>query len=318
MSRVAVPATNAPAVEPRTLAGTIADWLVLVRPRVAVFVVFAAFVGALVASGPGTPWAPPLVAALLVGCTAAAASMFNQVLERDTDALMERTADRPLVTGRLRQRDVLLVAAGLTAVGVGGLATSFGLLVALLALSTLAAYALVYTPLKRVSSLNTLVGAIPGAAPPLLGYAAIAGASGSGSEPTLGPWAWALFGIQFAWQFPHFLAIAWLYRADYARAGLKMLPALPGTEGVTGRQSLAYALVLLAISVLPAVRGMAGPVYTAGALVLGALYVAASAAFALRESRERARAVLLVSLVYLPLVLSLVLLDPLVRATSAS
>ena len=296
--RVAAAATGAAERSP-------ADWLTLVRPRVAVFVVFGAFVGGLLATGPGTAALPVAVAAVFVGCTAAAASVFNQVIERDTDARMGRTADRPLPTGRLRVRDAIFFGAALAVVGVAGLALAFNLLAALLAVSTMASYTLVYTPLKRHSTFNTLVGAIPGAMPPMLGYAAIAG--------EVGPWAWALFGIQFAWQFPHFFAIAWLYRADYAKAGMRMLSAGPGEEGMAGRQALAYAVALLALSILPAANRMAGPVYAIAALALGLAYVVASAAFALRETRTRARAVLLVSLVYLPLILTFVLLDPVVR-----
>jgi protoheme IX farnesyltransferase len=235
--------------------------------------------------------------------------MFNQVLERDTDALMARTARRPLVTGRVRTRDAIFVAASLSAVGLVGLAARFNTLSALLGVATLAAYALVYTPLKRFSTLNTAVGAIPGAMPPLLGYAAIAGDVGS--------WGWYFFSVLFAWQFPHFLAIAWIYREDYARAGLKMLPAMPGTKGMAGRQAFLYSLALLPVSLLPALRGEAGALYVASALVLGLVYAAASLAFALRETRGRARAVVLVSLAYVPLLCSLTLLDPLVRSFGA-
>ena len=150
--------------------------------------------------------------------------------------------------------------------------------------------------------MNTVVGAIPGAAPPLIGYAAVAG--------EIDPWAWALFAVIFAWQFPHFMAIAWLYREDYARAELRMLPALPGSDGVAGRQAVLYGLALLPVSLLPALRGEAGSLYVVGALVLGVGYLASSVRFALREDRPRARGLLLASLVYLPLLLVLILVDP--------
>ena len=223
---------------------------------------------------------------------------------------MERTRERPLPAGRLRPRDAILFATVLAVVGVAGLAARFNALAGLFALSTLASYTLVYTPLKRLSTFNTVVGAIPGAMPPLIGFVAVAGRPEG--------WGWLLFGILFAWQFPHFMAIAWLYREDYARAGMRMLPSLPGHEGLAGRQALAFSLVLICVSLLPGVRGLAGPVYVAGALLLGLAYAGASAAFALRETRARARAVLLVSLFYLPLLFSLVLLDPVVRLAASS
>ncbi|MEM7310576.1 MAG: heme o synthase [Planctomycetota bacterium] len=289
---------------------TLASWLELMKPRIAVFVMLAAFTGALLAHGPDARLLACAEAALLVGFTAAAAGIFNQVLERDLDARMRRTQDRPLVTGRVRPRDAILLAALLATAGTAGLAVRFTTLAALLALATLLAYALVYTPLKRLSSFNTTIGAIPGAMPPLLGYVAVAG------EPGL--WGWALFAVIFVWQFPHFLAIAWMYREDYRRAGMKMLPALPGTEGQAGRQAFLYSLVLLPVSLLPAVRGEAGVVFAVGALLLGTAYAVCSALFAHRETQGRARAVLFVSLAYLPLLFSLVLFDPVVHRALSS
>lgn len=287
-----------------------ADAVVLLRMRVASFVVLAAFVGAVLAGGPQVVLAEAGLAAVLVGLTAGAASIYNQLLERDTDARMERTRERPLVTGRVQPRDAVLLGGALLVVGVAGLALRFGLLSALLALGTFTSYVLVYTPLKRTTTFNTVVGAIPGAMPPLLGYTALAGDAGA--------WGWCLFAVLFVWQFPHFLAIAWLYREDYARAGMQMLPALPGHEGVAARMGALYGLVLIPVSLLPAVRGMAGGVYVTAALVLGALYVGSSILFALRVDRKRARAVLWTSLVYLPLLFSAVLLDPAVRASALS
>ena len=280
------------------------EWLALLRPKVALLVLLTALVGALLALGRGVDATPAFEAALYVTLVTGCASVLNQVLERESDARMHRTMRRPLVTGRVDVGAALVFAVALGAAGTAGLALRFNLLSAVLVLATLVAYVGVYTPLKRVSTLNTVVGAIPGAAPPLLGYAAIAG--------EVGPWALALFAVIFAWQFPHFMAIAWLYREDYARAGHRMLPAVPGSDGVAGRQSVLYALALLPISLLPALRGDAGPLYVTGALLLGALYLAFSVRFALREDRPRARGLLLVSLVYLPLLFVLVLVDPMV------
>ena len=282
--------------------GWLADVLALVRPRISVFVLFAAFTGALLGAGPDAELARVLLAALFIGLVGASSSVFNQVLERDTDRLMPRTAGRPLAAERMSVRDAVLFGSVLGLVGVAGLALVFQTLAALLALSTLAIYVLVYTPLKRHTSLNTVVGAIPGAMPPLIGYVALAGRTG--------PWGWLLFAILFAWQFPHFFAIAWLYRDQYRRAGMVMLPCLPGASGLAGRQSLAYSLLLLPVSLLPGVRGEAGLVYTAAAFVLGLAYTTSSALFAWRETEVRARALLLTSLAYLPLLFAAVLFDP--------
>jgi protoheme IX farnesyltransferase len=284
-------------------------WSTLTKPRITAMVAFSAFVGGLLAVGSNANLARLAEASLWISCAAAASSIFNQLLERDTDARMLRTAARPLVTGRVRARDAIFVGAGLALVATAGLAMRFNTLSALLALATLAAYVLVYTPLKRVSSLNTTVGAIPGAMPPLLGFVAAAGSVQS--------WGWYLFAVVFAWQFPHFLAIAWIYREDYARAGLKMLPALPGTAGMAGRQALLYSLALLPVSLLPVLRGDAGWVYAVTALLCGVAYCVSAALFAWRESRATARALVVVSLVYLPALLSLTLMDPLVRALAA-
>ncbi len=279
--------------------GTLADFLELVKPKIGVFVFFAAFTGATLTGG---ELGQSFFAALSVLCVAASSCVFNQIIERDVDRLMQRTANRPLVTGRVDVRDAVLFASLLAIVGVTSLATAFHIESALLALGTLAAYALVYTPLKRATSLNTIVGAVPGAMPPLLGAVAISGAPGS--------WGWILFGVLFTWQFPHFLAIAWLYREDYARAGMQMLPALPGSRGVAGRQALLYSLVLLPLSLLPGVRGDAGLVYTAAVFFLGLGYVGASLAFARAETIRTARSVLLLSLIYLPAVFCAALFDP--------
>jgi protoheme IX farnesyltransferase len=280
------------------------DYLTLTKPRIASMVALSAFIGALLAAGPHADLGRVSLSALFVTLAAAAASALNQVLERDTDRLMRRTQDRPLPAGRIPVRNAILFGALLACASILGLSLVFNLLSALLALGTLFAYVAIYTPLKRFSTLNTVIGALPGAAPPLIGYAALAG--------SVGHWGWALFAIVFVWQFPHFMAIAWLHRADYARAGMKMLPAMPGCERVAARQALVYSLTLLPVVLLPGSWGDAGTVYSVGAFVLSLAYVAASARFALRPSEKSARTLLHASLVHLPLVLSLVLLDPVV------
>ena len=286
----------------------VADWLALLRPKIAAMVVLTAVIGGVLAGGVGA-LERALEAALYIALVTGAASVFNQVLERETDGLMERTRHRPLPAGRIGASEALAFGVVLGVAGVAGLLMIFGLLAAFLALATLCLYVIVYTPLKRISSLNTAVGAVPGAAPPLLGYVAVADQTG--------PWAWALFSILFAWQFPHFMAIAWLYREDYRRAGMRMIPALPNSEGVAGRQAVVYSAALLPVAMLPFMHGMAGVVYGVLALGLGLLYLGASIRFALREDRPRARALMLVSLVYLPVLFGGVLLDPIVRATLA-
>lgn len=286
-------------------ARTFSDFLTLTKPRIGVMVGLSAFFGALLAAGPGGSLARIAEAAVFVTLTAASASVLNQVLERDVDSRMLRTRNRPLPAGRVSMRDAILYGALLAAAGVGGLALRFNLLSALFSLATLFAYVAIYTPMKRASTLNTVIGAVPGAAPPLLGYVAIAGSTGG--------WAVSLFAVLFVWQFPHFMAIAWIHRADYARAGLRMLPAVPGCERMAGRAALIYGLALLPVSLLPGVRGEAGIVYTLGALVLGLLYLAASGRFAWRPDERSARFLLVTSLVYLPLLFLLVLADPVIR-----
>jgi protoheme IX farnesyltransferase len=280
----------------------LADWVTLTKLRIGVFVFFAAWVGGVLALTPGTSWAAAVEPALYILMVAAGSSIFNQVVERDTDRLMDRTCERPLPTGRVSTRDAIIAGAALGAVGTLALAFRYNVLAALLLLGTLVGYSLVYTLLKRHSTLNTVVGAIPGAMPPLLGYVAIAG--------TAGPWAWHLFLLMFVWQFPHFMAIAWLFRADYAKAGMRMLPSLPHSEGLAGRHALLYSLVQVPVSLFPGLRGEAGLIYLAAAVILGLVYVAFSLLFALRENHRRARALLFASLVYLPLMFIAALIDP--------
>lgn len=298
-------ATPAALASPSVLA-RVRDWSSMTRPRIGGFVFFAALTGALV-SGAQVSLARSAEAGAWIALSAAGASVFNQILEKQSDAFMRRTADRPLPTGRIGVREALLFGTALEAAAIAGLALRFELLAALLALATFASYVLVYTPLKRLSSLNTVVGALPGAMPPLLGALALS----NGASPL----AWSLFAILFAWQFPHFMAIGWLYRDDYRRAGIRMLPTL-GVRGVAGLQAIGYSLVCLLVSLVPVLQGRASVLYGAGAAVLGIAYVASSIHFARREDDARARLLLRCSLVYLPLVYSFVLLDPLVRASS--
>ncbi len=287
-----------------------ADWLELTKPRIAVFVLLAAFVGAWLA--PGADGLTALVAALAIGAVAAGSSALNHVLERELDKRMERTRRRPLPTGRLSTGAALAFGLGLGVLGCAVLFGRFGPGSAALAAATFATYAFVYTPLKRRTTLNTLVGAVPGAMPPLLGH--LAAAEGLGLGLFAGTWGWTLFLVLFAWQFPHFLAIAYLYREDYARAGMRMLPGEPGGTPIAGRHALLQSLVVLPVSLLPTVRGEAGPLYALVAVVVGALYVLASLGFALDADRGPARRLLLVSLGYLPLLFAAAVADRLLLA----
>jgi protoheme IX farnesyltransferase len=276
-----------------------AGWLELTKPRITSMVVFTALVGFVTAS-PGSPWSALLAWALAgTGLVAAGASVLNQVMERDTDALMLRTRDRPLPSGRVRPAEARAFGALLTVAGLAGLFWLCGPLAAAVAFATWASYLFLYTPLKRRTPLATLVGAVPGALPPVIGWAAARGSLDAG--------AFILFAILFLWQVPHFLAIAWLYRDDYARAGFPMLPVLDREGTFTSRQAVVHSLALLIVSLAPAAAGLAGPAYLAGAIVLGAALIV----FALRLARARdlvaARALFLASVLYLPALSSLLL-----------
>jgi protoheme IX farnesyltransferase len=283
----------------------IADFATLTKPRIGSMIFFAAVAGAWLAQHAAASLARSIEAGLYVALLGAGASAFNQVLERDTDRRMQRTADRPIPSGRVRARDALIFGAILVAAGTLGLALRFNALSALLGLATLVGYALIYTPMKRFSTINTVIGAVPGAMPPLIGYAALAN--------SVEGWGFWLFALLFVWQFPHFMAIAWMWRDDYARAGLKMLPIQGG--GRAGRQAVVYSLLLLPISILPALHGEAGALFAIVALAASLGYAAAAVAFALCECEKRARMLLLVSLAHLPLVLTAALVESLAQAS---
>jgi len=280
----------------------VADYLELTKPRITLLVVLTTWVGFVTASasvrGAGGRLASTLVG---TGLVAAGASVLNMLLERRTDALMRRTQQRPLPGGRLRPVEVLWFGLALTAMGLALLASGPGWLATALALATWSSYLFLYTPLKTRSSLATLVGALPGALPPVIGWAAARGALDAG--------AFVLFAILFLWQIPHFLAIAWLYREDYARAGLPMLPVLDPDGRLTGRQAVAHSLGLLLVSLTPAAAGMAGVVYLAGALLLGLGFLALAVRAAVKWTPEAARALFLGSLVHLSALCALLLLD---------
>ncbi|HKQ47763.1 MAG TPA: heme o synthase [Phycisphaerae bacterium] len=281
--------------------GRLADYSELAKVRLSLLVLVVAAVGFCLADS--APVNLSLLAHAIVGTALAAfgANALNQYMERDFDRRMRRTAQRPLPAGRMAPREALLFGTTAASTGVLYLALVVNNLAASLALATVLLYLLTYTPLKRKTVWNTAVGAIPGALPPMIGFAAAAG--------TLQPMAWMLFAILFAWQLPHFFAIAWMYREDYRAGGYRMLSVADQTGRATGRQTVLFSVVLLVVSLSPWIAGFSGPVYLLGAIALGALMIFAAARFARLRTTAAARVVLWASLVYLPLLMMLLLLD---------
>ncbi len=277
------------------------DLVALAKPRLNLLVVVSAVAGYVMASGDTHDVWRLLSMTAGTALVAGGASAFNQIMERGPDALMQRTRLRPMPDGRLSTREAWMFGAALTLAGLGILAVGANLLSALVAFVTMASYAAVYTPLKRYSSFATVVGAIPGALPPVIGWAA--------ALDELSQGAWVLFGILFLWQLPHFLAIAWIYREDYARAGFPMLPVIDADGRSTGRQAVVYALALLPLSLAPTLVGMAGPIYFGGALVLSLAFVALSIRFGISRSVQDARRLFFGSIIYLPLLWMLMIGD---------
>lgn len=277
------------------------EWAELFKLRLGSLVVLGAFVGALLGQNDMHGFVDAIEASFWIACSACAGCALNQVIEQPVDRLMERTKHRPLLTGSISVRDAVIAAAVLGAAATFGLAFRFNLLSSLLSLASLVTYVAIYTPLKRVSALNTLVGAFPGAAPVAIGFAAMTG--------VIGGWAVSLFLIIFAWQFPHFMAIAWTHREDYRRAGLVMVPVLEGGERAAGIQALGHSVVLIPVSLLPTLFGDAGMIYLVGALALSVIYAGFSLRFAIIQNEARARGLFVYSLVYLPALFVLIFAD---------
>lgn len=283
-------------VQPR-----LADWLELTKPRIASMALLATLAGFyLAADGPMDAW---LVFNTLAGTAlvAAGASGLNQLMERDRDQRMLRTQNRPLPAARLTAADVLAFSVVTGLLGIIWLSLTTPPLATALGALTLLLYVFVYTPLKPLTTHNTLVGAVPGALPPLIGWAAATGSLSWG--------ALAIFAILYVWQIPHFMAIAWLYREDYARGGFKMLPVLDPDGDRTARMVLFQSAILLGVSAMPAFLGVSGLLYLGGAVVLGLGFVAAGALLAYRRRETDAKLLLLASIIYLPLLLGLMVVD---------
>ena len=279
--------------EPRAAGGQASDYVTLAKPRLNMLVVATTLAGYYMAVPRNLGWA--LLFHTLVGTAlvASGASAFNQLLEIEPDGLMRRTRARPLPSGRLDPKRAKVFALVLSVIGLVELAVAVNLLAAAVALGTLLTYTVFYTPLKKRTSLATVVGGVPGALPPLIGWAAV--------RNDLSLEAWILFGIVFLWQMPHFLAIAWMYREDYERAGFPLLPIVEPDGASTGRQAVVYAAALLPLSLAPTAAGMAGIVYLAGAAAMGAAFLALALRFAWRLATLDARRLFFGSILYLPL-----------------
>jgi protoheme IX farnesyltransferase len=278
------------------------DYLELTKPRITWLIVMSTAVGYYF--GHSGPWSLLLALHSLLGTAliASGTAALNQWYERDADRHMRRTQARPLPAGRLQPRQALVFGIALSLIGGLELGVFVNWLTSALGVATLVMYLFLYTPLKQKTWWSTTVGAIPGAMPPLIGYAAAAN--------VLRPEAYVLGAILFLWQFPHFYAIAWMYREDYSRAGIRMLPVVEPDGESTARQILLYSVLLIPISLLPKWMGMTGSIYMVGALALGLGFLYSGIRVSMDRTKARARRVLLASVVYLPVLYALMVLDP--------
>jgi heme o synthase len=299
MKATAAAPLAASAVTERT--SLLSAFMDLIKIRLTSLVLLTTLVGFYIGERGAVDYLLLLHTVLGTALVASGASALNQLLEKDLDALMRRTRTRPLPSGRLQPETALIFGAVTASVGIIYLALAVNLLTSFVAVVTLVTYVAVYTPLKRVTTLNTAVGAIPGALPPLMGWTAAQG------QVTIE--GWALFAILFFWQLPHFLAISWLYREEYERAGFAMLAVYDVEGHRTGRQAVCHTLGLLPISLCPFLFRLAGPVYLLGALALGIVYLLFAVRFSSRLTPLAARKLFYVSILYLPVLLGLMVLD---------
>lgn len=288
-------AVRSDSVEALSLAGRAVDYVEMCRPRIALMTMIAVSTGFVLASPGVIHWG--LLAVALTGILqlVAASSILNQVLESGSDARMVRTSNRPLVTGRISRIEASMVGMVLAAGGTGILWLFSNPLTTVAGFVTLLLYVVAYTPLKTRSILCTTVGAIPGAMPPVLGWLAAGGATGNG--------AWSLFALLFTWQFPHFLAIGWIYRRDYEQAGLRMLPSFSDGGRRAGIAAAMYAAAFIPVSALPSLTGLTGGLYLVTALMMSVLYFVVALRFAVRRTTRRGRDLLWISLLVLPLLM---------------
>jgi heme o synthase len=291
----------AEAVVPLSAKARSAAYIELTKPRITFLIVLTSAAGFCLGSRGAVNYLTFTHAMIGISLLSSGIATLNQFMERDLDGLMRRTENRPLPSGRLAPFEALWFGITLTLCAELYLALSVNVLTAVLGLTVIAGYLFLYTPLKTRTSLSTAVGAFPGAMPPLIGWAAARG--------EIDVAAWVLFAILFLWQFPHFLAIAWMYREDYGRAGIRMLPVVEPDGRVTGQQIILYSLMLVPVSLLPAFLGISGRFYLIAALILGLLFLASSIRAALSKSNQHARQLLLASVLYLPLLFGVMVLN---------
>ena len=287
------------------LASRAGAFVALTKPDVSFLVVVTTAAGYYMATGGPVNWLRLVHAAFATALIAAGTAALNHYLERDSDRYMRRTASRPLPSGALEPVEALAFGAGLAMAGAVDLYVVGGWLTAGLGILTSLAYLLAYTPLKKRTVWATFVGAFPGAIPPMIGWAAARG--------TLDGGAWLLFAILFLWQFPHFHAIAWIYREDYARAGIKMLPTVDREGRRTFRQIVLYAAALLAVSLLPTVMGLAGITYFFGALVVSTALLQVCLWAASSKTNARAKWLMHATVLHIPVLLGLMVYDKIAR-----
>jgi protoheme IX farnesyltransferase len=291
--------------EARAAGGQAGDYVTLAKPRLNMLVVVTTLAGYYMAVPRDLGWGLLLHTLIGTALVASGASAFNQLLEIEPDGLMRRTRARPLPSGRLEPKRARAFAFVLSIVGLAQLGVAVNLLAAAVALATLLTYTVFYTPLKKRTSLATVIGGVPGALPAMIGWAAV--------RNNLSIEAWILFGIVFLWQMPHFLAIAWMYREDYKRAGFPLLPIVEPDGASTGRQAVVYAAALLPVSLAPTAAGMAGSLYLGGAAAMGAVFLALAMRFAWHLTAADARRLFFGSIMYLPLLWILMVVN---RVTS--
>ncbi len=277
------------------------DYITLTKPRLNSEAVFTSLAGFTMGSSHPFQWVLLMFSLLGITAVAAGCGTLNQWMEADTDARMTRTRKRPLPSGRMRTSDAFWFGMALSVIGLLILYFEVNELTAFLGLCALVSYVVFYTPLKRITSLCTVVGAVPGAIPPMMGWAA--------AQNQIGPQGWTLFAILFFWQMPHFLAIAWMYREDYARAGFPMLPVIDPKGESTGLMSILYAVALLPTALLPAYLRMTGPVYFWSALVLSSAFLFYSFLLARHKTLHYAKGLFWFSITYLPVLFIVMMLD---------
>lgn len=297
--KTAIPAA-APLAAPRT---AVSDYLELTKPSVVWLILMSTGVGFYAGSSGPFNYLLLLHTLLATALLAGGTGALNQWMERAADRKMRRTENRPLPAGRLSSRNALGFGIAISVLGLAYMAWAVNPLTALIGGLTLTSYLFLYTPLKSRTWLSTLVGAFPGAMPPLIGWAAVR------NDLTVG--GWVLFAMLFLWQFPHFYAIAWMYREDYERAGIRMLPVIEPDGKSTSRQIVAFAAILIPVSIIPVALGMAGWIYLAGAVLLGIFYLHSGLETARLRTGVQARKLLQASVVYLPLIYVLLIVNKL-------